>query len=172
MLQPGLIPMTPALPLSLPIVYRPNVAAILTDAQDRIFIAERVNIPGAWQFPQGGIDDGEDAEAAMFRELAEEIGVRREQVEVIEQRGGYRYAFPKPRLKYGIYGGQEQTYFRLRFLGRDEDVNLDATHREFARWRWIRPDEFRMQWVPPFKRGVYRQVFLDFFGLAMENPPA
>lgn len=164
--------MTPALPLSLPIVYRPNVAAILTDAQDRIFIAERVNIPGAWQFPQGGIDDGEDAEAAMFRELAEEIGVRREQVEVIEQRGGYRYAFPKPRLKYGIYGGQEQTYFRLRFLGRDEDVNLDATHREFARWRWIRPDEFRMQWVPPFKRGVYRQVFLDFFGLAMENPPA
>lgn len=164
--------MTPALPPSLPIVYRPNVAAILTDAQDRIFIAERVNIPGAWQFPQGGIDDGEDAEAAMFRELAEEIGVRREQVEVIEQRGGYRYAFPKPRLKYGIYGGQEQTYFRLRFLGRDEDVNLDATHREFARWRWIRPDEFRMQWVPPFKRGVYRQVFLDFFGLAMENPPA
>lgn len=164
--------MTPALPPSLPIVYRPNVAAILTDAQDRIFIAERVNIPGAWQFPQGGIDDGEDAEAAMLRELAEEIGVRREQVEVIEQRGGYRYAFPKPRLKYGIYGGQEQTYFRLRFLGRDEDVNLDATHREFARWRWIRPDEFRMQWVPPFKRGVYRQVFLDFFGLAMENPPA
>lgn len=170
--QLGLIPMTPALPPSLPIVYRPNVAAILTDAQDRIFIAERVNIPGAWQFPQGGIDDGEDAETAMFRELAEEIGVRREQVEVIEQRGGYRYAFPKPRLKYGIYGGQEQTYFRLRFLGRDEDVNLDATHREFARWRWIRPDEFRMQWVPPFKRGVYRQVFLDFFGLALENPPA
>lgn len=164
--------MTPALPPSLPIVYRPNVAAILTDAQDRIFIAERVNIPGAWQFPQGGIDDGEDAETAMFRELAEEIGVRREQVEMIEQRGGYRYAFPKPRLKYGIYGGQEQTYFRLRFLGRDEDVNLDATHREFARWRWIRPDEFRMQWVPPFKRGVYRQVFLDFFGLALENPPA
>ncbi len=163
--------MTPVLPPSLPIVYRPNVAAILTDAQDRIFIAERVNIPGAWQFPQGGIDDGEDAETAMFRELAEEIGVRREQVEVLEQRGGYRYAFPKPRLKYGIYGGQEQTYFRLRFLGRDEDVNLDATHREFARWRWIRPDEFRMQWVPPFKRGVYRQVFLDFFGLALENPP-
>ena len=164
--------MTPALPPSLPIVYRPNVAAILTDAQDRIFIAERVNIAGAWQFPQGGIVVGEDAETAMFRELAEEIGVRREQVEVLEQRGGYRYAFPKPRLKYGIYGGQEQTYFRLRFLGRDEDVNLDATHREFARWRWIRPDEFRMQWVPPFKRGVYRQVFLDFFGLALENPPA
>ncbi len=162
--------MTPALPPSLPIVYRPNVAAILTDSQDRIFIAERVNIPGAWQFPQGGIDDGEDATTAMFRELAEEIGVRREQAEILEQRGGYRYAFPKPRLKYGIYGGQEQTYFRMRFLGRDEDINLDATHREFAQWRWIRPEEFGMQWVPAFKRGVYRQVFLDFFGLALENP--
>jgi putative (di)nucleoside polyphosphate hydrolase len=169
---PGLFPMTTALMPSLPIVYRPNVAAILMDAQDRIFIAERVNIPGAWQFPQGGIDDGEDAETAVFRELAEEIGVRREQVELLECRGGYRYAFPKPRLKYGIYGGQEQTYFRMRFLGCDEDINLDATHREFARWRWIRPEEFRMQWVPPFKRSVYRQVFLDFFGLALDNPPA
>ena len=58
-----------------PIVYRPNVAAILLDAQDQIFVAERINIKGAWQFPQGGIDEGEDAETALFRELAEEIGM-------------------------------------------------------------------------------------------------
>lgn len=156
-----------ALPIATPILYRPNVAVILTNARDEIFVAERINIPGAWQFPQGGIDDGEDAETAMFREMAEEIGVQRDKVEILERRDGYRYAFAKGRLKYGIYGGQEQSYFRCRFTGQDSDVNLAATHQEFSHWRWIRPDEFQMKWVPKFKRAVYRQVFLDFFGLEL-----
>jgi len=156
-----------ALPIATPILYRPNVAVILTNARDEIFVAERINIPGAWQFPQGGIDDGEDAETAMFREMAEEIGVQRDKVEILERRDGYRYAFAKGRLKYGIYGGQEQSYFRCRFKGQDSDVNLAATHQEFSHWRWIRPDEFQMKWVPKFKRAVYRQVFLDFFGLEL-----
>jgi putative (di)nucleoside polyphosphate hydrolase len=146
-----------------PIVFRPNVAAILQNDDDKIFVAERLNIKGAWQFPQGGIDDGEDAETALFRELAEEIGVTAATVEIKLRRDGYRYAFPKGRLKYGIYGGQEQSYFLCRYLGRDEDVNLAATHQEFARWRWIDPREFQMSWVPKFKRAVYRQVFRDFF---------
>lgn len=154
-----------ALPIATPIVYRPNVALILMNARDEIFVAERINIPGAWQFPQGGIDDGENAETAMLREMAEEIGVAQDKVEILERRDGYRYAFAKGRLKYGIYGGQEQSYFRCRFLGQDSDINLAATHQEFATWRWIQPAEFRMDWVPKFKRAVYRQVFLDFFGI-------
>jgi len=166
------MPESPVLPIATPILYRPNVAVILTNERDEIFVAERINVPGAWQFPQGGIDDGEDAETAMYREMAEEIGVLREKVELLERRDGYRYAFAKGRLKYGIYGGQEQSYFRCRFLGQDNDVNLAATHQEFSRWRWIKPEEFQMDWVPKFKRQVYRQVFLDFFGLdlAPANP--
>ncbi len=158
------------LPPVAPILYRPNVAAILMDAEDRLFVAERINIKGAWQFPQGGIDEGEDAETALFRELAEEIGVTREKVEIMSQRGGYQYAFPKHRLKYGIYGGQEQTYFLCRFLGTDSDINLAATHQEFASWSWIKPADFKMSWVPRFKRAVYRQVFLDFFQTELEMP--
>lgn len=154
-----------ALPAAIPILYRPNVGIILTNERDEIFVAERINIPGAWQFPQGGIDDGEDAETAMYREMAEEIGVTPDKVKLLERRDGYRYAFAKGRLKYGIYGGQEQSYFRCRFLGQDSDVNLAATHQEFSHWRWIKPEEFQMSWVPKFKRAVYRQVFLDFFGL-------
>ncbi|MEN3941313.1 RNA pyrophosphohydrolase [Prosthecobacter sp. SYSU 5D2] len=159
-----------ALPITIPILYRPNVGIILTNAKDEIFVAERINIPGAWQFPQGGIDDGEDAETAMYREMAEEIGVTRDKVQLLERRDGYRYAFAKGRLKYGIYGGQEQSYFRCRFLGEDRDVNLAATHQEFSHWRWIRPQEFQMNWVPKFKRTVYRQVFWDFFGLELSPP--
>ena len=72
-------------------------------------------------------------------------------------------------LKYvdfqGIYGGQEQSYFLCDFCGQDSDVNLAATHQEFARWRWVKPEEFQMEWVPKFKRSVYRQVFRDFFKL-------
>ncbi len=157
------------LPPSDPILYRPNVAAILRRDSGEIFVGERLNVKGAWQFPQGGIDDGEDAETAMFRELAEEIGVRKELVQLEERRDGYRYAFPKGRLKYGIYGGQEQSYFLCRFIGTDADINLDATHREFARWNWIRPVDFQLDWVPKFKKAVYRQVFLDFFGIHLST---
>jgi putative (di)nucleoside polyphosphate hydrolase len=155
-----------------PIVYRPNVAAILENEAGEIFVAERINVKGAWQFPQGGIDDGEDAETALFRELAEEIGVTREMVRIKVRRDGYRYSFPKGRLKYGIYGGQEQAYFLCRFLGTEADIDLAATHQEFARWRWIKPTEFQMDWVPKFKRGVYRQVFRDFFRIDFAAPAA
>lgn len=153
-----------------PIVYRPNVAGILQNETGHIFVAERINIKGAWQFPQGGIDDGEDAETALFRELAEEIGVTREMIRIKERRDGYRYAFSKGRLKYGIYGGQEQSYFLCQYLGKDADVNLAATHQEFARWRWISPEDFQLDWVPKFKRAVYRQVFQDFFRIDLAPP--
>lgn len=153
----------PPSPPQLPILFRPNVAALLERATGEIFVAERLGMKGAWQFPQGGVDSGETLEQAFFREIEEEIGVRPELVEVLETRSGYRYAFPKNRLKYGIYGGQEQTYFRCRFLGTDADIRLDAHTQEFGRWRWIPPALFQLSWVPKFKREVYRQVFHDFY---------
>jgi putative (di)nucleoside polyphosphate hydrolase len=151
-----------------PLLYRPNVAAILQREDGRILVAERINIPGAWQFPQGGIDDGETAPQALFRELQEEIGVTPELITVLQERGGYRYAFPKGRLKYGIYGGQEQTYYLCRYTGTDADINLAATHQEFASFKWIEPREFELDWTPKFKRAVYRQVMHDFFGLDLQ----
>ncbi len=152
----------PAAP-PLPLLYRPNVAAILERQNGDIFVAERLNVKGAWQFPQGGVDNGEAFETALYRELEEEIGVKPEHIEVLESRSGYRYAFAKGRLKYGIYGGQEQTYYRCRFLGNDADIRLDAHNQEFSRWRWIPPALFQLSWVPKFKREVYRQVFQDFY---------
>ena len=123
---------------------------------------------GAWQFPQGGVDDSESAEEALFREVEEEIGVPAQLITIKESRGGYRYAFPKGRLKYGIYGGQEQTYFLCDFHGTDEDILLDTHHQEFSRHKWIKPEAFKLQWVPKFKRPTYIAVFKDFFGVDLE----
>jgi putative (di)nucleoside polyphosphate hydrolase len=152
-------------PTPIPILYRPNVAAILLDREGRIFIGERISVTGAWQFPQGGVDDTETLEGALFREVQEEIGVAPDLITIKETRGGYRYEFPKGRLKYGIYAGQEQTYYLCDFHGADADVKLDAHDPEFSRHKWIKPADFRLSWVPKFKRPTYVAVFKDFFGV-------
>jgi putative (di)nucleoside polyphosphate hydrolase len=126
-------------------------------------------VKGAWQFPQGGVDEGEAFDVALIRELQEEVGVGTVLVRVAQVRGGYRYAFPKGRLKYGIYGGQEQTYYLCDFSGTDADIRLDAHHQEFGQFRWIMPAEFSLAWVPKFKKKVYQAVFLDFFGLELNE---
>ena len=151
-----------------PILYRPNVAAILRNKSGEILVAERINVAGAWQFPQGGVDAGETLEQAFYRELGEEVGVPPDLVTVVEIKGGYRYAFPKGRLKYGLYGGQEQTYYLCDFLGKDADIRLDLHHQEFSQFKWIKPSQFRLDWVPKFKKAVYRAVMKDFFGVTLE----
>lgn len=150
-----------------PILYRPNVAGILRNSDGQILIAERLNVPGAWQFPQGGVDENEDFQVALFRELEEEIGVTADLVTVRDRRDGYRYAFPKGRLKYGLYGGQEQTYFLCDYHGTDQNIRLDLHHQEFRQYKWIHPESFDLNWVPRFKKAVYIAVFRDFFGILL-----
>ena len=75
--------------------YRPNVAAILLRADHKILVAERINVENSWQFPQGGVDDGEDLIAAIRREVEEELGLASKYYEIAECRTGYRYKFPK-----------------------------------------------------------------------------
>ena len=143
--------------------YRPNVAGILCDGNGKILVGERLKHEGAWQFPQGGVDKGESLREALHRELEEEIGVSPDLYEIIEERGGYRYEFSGGRLKFGTYGGQEQTYFLCHFLGRPKQVRTDTKHPEFQAVRWIEPSDFDLKWVPKFKREVYAQVMRDFF---------
>lgn len=146
--------------------YRPNVAAILRDPKTgKILVGERVDHKGSWQFPQGGVDKGEDLLGALYREVEEEIGVSRDLYKVIECRTNYRYKFPEGHLKKGLFCGQTQTYFLCDFYGSDKDFNLDAHVREFSRLKWIKPSKFRLCWVPQFKREVFKRVFADFFGL-------
>jgi putative (di)nucleoside polyphosphate hydrolase len=143
------------------------VAALLVNSDGRLLVAERRDFRDSWQFPQGGIDEGESARTALVRELGEELSLQSGHFVIQDQRGGYRYEFPLKHRRKGRYVGQEQTYFRCLFTGCDEDLNLETEHPEFGRWKWIRPGEFRAAWLPEFKRDVYRSVLRDFFQVEM-----
>ena len=151
--------------------YRPNVAAILRRPDGKILIAERLNFKHAWQFPQGGVDKGEDLIAAMYREVEEEIGVPRDMLNIVECRTGYRYEFPNEYLKKGKFCGQEQTYFLCEFTGDDSVIDINQQPQEFRRWKWIKPKKFHLEWVPLFKQKVFRRVMRDFFGVKLREHP-
>lgn len=147
--------------------YRPNVAAILRNPESgKILVGERIDHKGSWQFPQGGVDKGEDLITALYREVEEEIGVPRELYTLVACRTDYRYKFPSGHLKKGKFCGQIQTYFLCDYHGTDDDFDLDGHVREFSRLKWIKPKKFKLWWVPRFKRDVFRRVFRDFFGVS------
>jgi len=147
--------------------YRRNVAALLVNENDELLIAERLRHRNAWQFPQGGVDKNESDEEALYRELEEELGLPPALVKVVGRRSGYRYEFPPGMRRFGSNIGQQQTYFLCRFLGQDHHIRLDNKNNtpEFRKFRWIKPGEFDLNWLPEFKRDVYRRVLADFFGV-------
>lgn len=145
--------------------YRPCVGVVLANPDGLIFTGERIDTPGAWQMPQGGIDDGETPEGAALRELEEETGVPQRLVKVEAETDGWiRYDLPDHLLGKvwkGRYRGQEQKWFLLRFQGSDADIDITRHHKEFARWRWLSADEV-LDNIVPFKRAVYDLVISQF----------
>lgn len=146
--------------------YRPNVGVVLFHRDGRVWLGRRVNTRGPrnWQFPQGGIDPGEDLETAAARELFEETGVR--SAEPLGQVDEWiSYDFPPAVMRRGDargFKGQRQMWVAMRFTGEDAEVNLNA-HRppEFDRWRWASLDE-TPELVAPFKRATYGRVIEAF----------
>jgi putative (di)nucleoside polyphosphate hydrolase len=144
--------------------YRRNVALILTRPDGEILICERSDFKDSWQFPQGGAKSRESDLEALAREVQEEISLPPESYRILLHHGPYRYRFRSGFLKEG-FEGQEQTYFLAEWRGHPE---IAVDKKEFGRFRWILPAEFRIKWVPPVKRDVYRKVFQDFFGLHLD----
>lgn len=149
--------------------YRPGVGLAIFNAQGLVFVAERLDNPGAWQMPQGGIDEGEDLEVAAFREMEEEIGTRQARIlGMLEE--WIHYEIPErtaARLWKGKYRGQRQKWIAMEFLGSDHDIDLEAfEHPEFSRWKWIPINEL-LDYVVPFKRGVYEKVMKEFYHHAL-----
>jgi putative (di)nucleoside polyphosphate hydrolase len=139
--------------------FRGGVGAAILDRRGQVLALERIDRPGSWQLPQGGLEDGETAAQALWRELAEETGLTPADVtiaaEVPEWLG---YELPEP-LRSGKTGlGQVHKWFVLRSATDDPPVRFDTEGRaEFRAWRWMPLDELAGQ-VVEFRRAVYRRV--------------
>ncbi len=144
--------------------YRPNVAAIVLSAKYphtcEIFIASRTDVENAWQFPQGGIDEGESAKEALYRELEEEIGTR--DVEIIAEYPKWvSYEFP-PAIakKMHPFDGQRQKYFLVK-LKKGAKINIQTEIPEFSEYKFV-PTKNIYDYITFFKRTVYKQVLKYF----------
>jgi putative (di)nucleoside polyphosphate hydrolase len=143
--------------------YRPNVGIILCNDAGEVFWARRTG-EDSWQFPQGGIRQNETPEQALYRELAEEVGLGPEHVEVIGRTDSWlRYRIPRRYLRHNGRRrprciGQKQLWYLLKLVGQEQAVCLDSTDKpEFDSWRWINYWE-TVDLVIPFKRFVYRKA--------------
>jgi putative (di)nucleoside polyphosphate hydrolase len=147
-------------------LYRPNVGVVLFHPDGRVWLGKRTATvgPHCWQFPQGGVDAGEDLETAARRELAEETGAHT--VAVLGRTDGWvTYDFPKgykgSKAARG-WKGQKQVWFALRFDGHEAEFDLNAhAPAEFEAWRWGYLDE-AVDLVVPFKRKAYETVARAF----------
>jgi len=145
--------------------FRPNVGIMVANDIGQLLWARRVGGQDAWQFPQGGIHDGESPEQALFRELEEEIGLQSENVEILAStRGWLRYRLPKRFVRRGqnpVCIGQKQKWFLLRLLADDAAVRLDLNRKpEFDHWQWV-SYWYPLDRVVSFKREVYRRAMIE-----------
>ena len=145
-------------------IYRPNVAIVVLSSEypnkKDILIAERTDLTDIWQFPQGGIDEGESAEEALFRELEEEIGTRDVKI-ICEYPEWISYDFP-PHVakKMKPFAGQTQRYYLVQ-LNESAEIDLDTEIPEFSDHKFVDFSELS-KYIAHFKRPVYEKV-LGYF---------
>ena len=144
--------------------YRPNVAMVVINSMNKVLICRRKNTR-TWQFPQGGIDNGEDIKKAMYRELSEEVGLSKDDVNLVgESEGTITYDIPKTirsKVLGGKFKGQEQKWFLLKLKKDNSEIKLDnETFPEFDKYEWV------SFWQPlnrivDFKREAYREALSE-----------
>jgi putative (di)nucleoside polyphosphate hydrolase len=157
--------------------HRPNAGVVMFNMDALVWIGRRADVEGdhVWQFPQGGMDEGENAETAARREAYEETGARSDDLVLLGSIDRWlAYDFPaglpaRPDQKRYRWKGQKQRWFAFRYTGRDADFDLTAVPpQEFAEWRWE-----RLENVPPliihWKRGVYDEVAQEFARFASSS---
>ena len=139
---------------------RKGVGIVVLNRDNKVFVAKRIdNSKNFWQMPQGGVDDGEDFLSAAYRELKEETSIK--DVELIQEiEGTITYELPEHLLGIiwkGKYKGQKQKWFLMRYLGKDNDINVKTEKPEFLDWKWVDLDTIT-DLVVDFKLHVYKEL--------------
>ena len=139
---------------------RLGVGIIVLNKENKVFVGKRRDNPtNKWQMPQGGVDHGENLVNAMKRELKEETSIR--SIEILRELEGWtEYELPDyllGKIWRGKYRGQKQKWFIVRFLGKDEEINLKTTHPEFIEWQWLDIENLPSV-IVHFKKKVYEKL--------------
>ncbi len=143
--------------------YRNGVGIMVYNDDKKIFVGKRIDNQKAWQMPQGGIDKNEDTDDAAKRELFEETGIQ--SIRII-QRSKKEYYYDLPdhllgKIWKGKYKGQKQSWYLVKFLGPDSEININQDHPEFNEWKWVDLDELPSL-IVPFKKILYQSVIEEF----------
>ena len=142
---------------------RTGVGIIVLNNNNQVFVGKRKDNPGdKWQMPQGGVDKGEDFITAMRRELIEETSIKNIKI-LKEIQNMYQYELPKNLVGViwrGKFRGQRQKWFITKFLGKDDEINLDTQHPEFIDWKWIDPKDLP-EVIVDFKKELYLNLLKE-----------
>ena len=146
--------------------YRPNVGMMIINQKKEIFVGKRIDHPSNfWQMPQGGIDAQEIPSVAALREMNEEVGIKKNKVDLLtESKDWYYYSIPSDLAKTlwkGKYKGQRQKWFLYKFKGIEKDINIHTEHPEFSDYKWVTKD-FLVPNIVPFKKKIYEKLLLEF----------
>ena len=142
---------------------RTGVGIILLNNENKIFVGKRKDNPGnKWQMPQGGVDDGEDFLTAMRRELHEETSIKN--IKIIKEINQlYEYELPKNLIGIiwkGKFRGQKQKWFIAKFLGNENEINLNTKQPEFIEWKWIDAEKLP-EVIVYFKKNLYLSLLKE-----------
>ena len=140
---------------------RVGVGAIVLNKENKIFVGKRTDQPhnNKWQMPQGGVNDGEDLISAVKRELDEETGIKN--IKILKELDEWtEYELPHyllGKIWKGKYRGQKQKWFIVRFLGKDQEINLKTNQQEFIEWKWIKAEDLPNV-IVHFKKKLYESL--------------
>ena len=142
---------------------RTGVGIIILNNSNQVFVGKRKDNPGdKWQMPQGGVEKGEDFITAMRRELIEETSIKNIKI-LKEIQNMYQYELPNNLVGIiwkGKFRGQRQKWFITKFLGKDDEINLDTLHPEFIDWKWIDPQDLP-EVIVDFKKELYLNLLKE-----------
>ena len=139
---------------------RLGVGVVVLNSENKVFVGKRKDNPvNKWQMPQGGVEIGESYLSAMKRELYEETSIK--SIKILREIDGFfEYELPKNLVGIiwkGKFRGQKQKWFITKFIGNENEINLQTRNPEFIEWKWIVPDELPKT-IVDFKKKMYDEL--------------